>query len=519
MRSRSLLLFAGACCLSAASPTWSQCPPYEALTPQGDPFVTYGNDISIDGEWAAIGADQDDDNNTGTHERFSAVGYKTGSVFIRHFENGQWVDTQKIRCPNRNPFGGDNFGFSLALQGTTLLIGSPNHQRPQGHLGSVFVYERMNTTWNLVTEIVIADHPPGGENFGWSVALDGDTAAIGAIGVDSDQGAIFVFERVDGVWTQTARLQASGAERDSRVGSTIAIQQGTILAGAKDAANHWGAAWIFEKVAGEWMETARLQPSDLSPGDEFGYEVCIDGDEALVSGQMDDLGRVYVFPRRFGVWQEIESSSFTTEGGRDNNHHFGRHISIEGDVALIAAPSAARLPSGSEGIAYLFYRRSGQWIQGPTLAPSEARDSDHFGDAVALAGGTAFVHEQVNRFEGWLGEVFLFEVGSCRPALDVTATCPDGGPLRVDWSNATPNRVISLFFSTGMGQATLPPGSPCAGTVLDLDPNVLVLFYTHLSDSAGGGQIRTQAGSAACGGYMQLLDVSNCTTSNAAHVE
>lgn len=500
-------------------PASGQCLEYARLAPTGDQFPTYGDSLSVSGEWLAIGASQDYHQSGGAYPAFAAANYKTGSVYIRKLVDGEWVDTQKLRSPEPNPFGGDDYGLAVAMQGRTLLVGAPNHELPENHRGVVYVYRRPGTSWLLSARLTVSDVPPGGELFGSSISLDGDVAAIGAPGTSNARGVVYVFERTNNEWVQTARLQPSNAETNDRFGTTVDIQGLTVLIGAKDAESGWGAAWAFEKVNGEWTESARFVPSDHSPSDAFGTDVCLDGDQALISGQMDDLGRVYVFRRRFGVWEETETYSFTTHDGSSGNHGFGGSIEVDGNTAIISAPHADRLPPGREGRVYCFYRQSGVFTQGPQFAPSISDNPDQFGGAIALSNGVAAVQTVTRTFDANVGEVCLFDVSGCGPFLELRATCPEGGRLRVDWSNATPGGDVALFFSPSKGKSFVGPGVPCQGVPLNLDPEGLVLFYMGPAGEEGHRSLYVKAGKEACGGFVQLLNLSTCRTSNTAQLK
>jgi hypothetical protein len=105
------------------------------------------------------------------------------------------------------------------------------------------------------------------------------------------------------------------------------------------------------------------------------------------------------------------------------------------------------------------------------------------------------------------------------PRLSVNATCPSGGPIRISWEGATPNRQVALIFALNEGSVAIPQPNPCAGTRLGLGSNQIQLVWQGSSGANGSRTINAQAPRAACGGYMQLLDIATCATSNVARVE
>jgi len=124
--------------------------------------------------------------------------------------------------------------------------------------------------------------------------------------------------------------------------------------------------------------------------------------------------------------------------------------------------------------------------------------------------------------DGWYhSELFYLEVTAGSPplTLDVDATCPGGGPIRVEWSNATPNGTIALLFARNTGNFPIPPGNPCAGTPLGLGTNQLQVGFQGGSGANGSRVLNATTGPGACGGYFQLLDLPTCRTSNVVRAQ
>ncbi|MCC6907094.1 MAG: hypothetical protein IT430_04060 [Phycisphaerales bacterium] len=518
MRKIAMLTLTCGWTVLAAGSARAQCTGDQYLAPVGDPVATFGNAIAVDGPWAAIGANQDYNDNRGFQAPYAVPQFKTGSVFIMHFEQDKWRQRQKIDCPDRNRFGGDEFGHSVAMQGNTLLIGAPMHEGQDLHRGAAYVYELIDSTWTLVDTFSV-EEPGGREYFGYAVALDGDVAAISATGAQNSEGLVYIFERIDGVWTQVAQVNGAATGTNDRLGMALSVQNGTVLAGASEAASGYGAAWVFEKVNDEWVETAHLLPSDPESSGAFGRGVCLDGDEALIGGrQSSGPGRVYVYRRELGVWNETESSSFSIFDLQGTSRRFGARIAVRGDTALIAAPSET-VNSGS-GAAYLFRRMDGAWVQGPRLIASRSEVGDQFADAIALTDTDAWVNWRDHIFgDQYGGQVHVIDVADCRPTLEIISPCPYAGALRLSWTNATPGGMVAIFFSPQTGQSSLPPGGPCEGVSLDLDPRNLQLAYMGDAGVQGNRSVTTQVSQRVCGGYMQLLNILTCSVSDPVQVD
>lgn len=105
------------------------------------------------------------------------------------------------------------------------------------------------------------------------------------------------------------------------------------------------------------------------------------------------------------------------------------------------------------------------------------------------------------------------------PVLGVDASCPQGGAIRVEWTGATPGGQAALLFARNQGSFVVPPQQPCAGTPLGLGANQIQIAYRGSAGADGRRVLNATAPGAACGGYVQLLDLDSCATSNVVRVE
>jgi hypothetical protein len=218
-----------------------------------------------------------------------------------------------------------------------------------GGFGRAHVFERdASGQWPLIAELSAADEQIG-DQFGAAVAIDGGTIVVGAWTADSQPddtaGAAYVFERdPNGAWTQTATLLASNAEPQDRLGFSVAISGTTALVGAEiGGPNNCGAAYIFEPdEIGLWRETQILIPPDGQNSDDFGYAIAMDDDLALIGARRDDhgpslgqAGSAYVFWRDpQGLWTQV--GKLTASDGQAGDE-FGNSVAISGNLALIGA--------------------------------------------------------------------------------------------------------------------------------------------------------------------------------------
>lgn len=103
--------------------------------------------------------------------------------------------------------------------------------------------------------------------------------------------------------------------------------------------------------------------------------------------------------------------------------------------------------------------------------------------------------------------------------LAVDATCPSGGQIQIEWSGSTPSGRVALVFARCLGDLLVRSGFPCQGTQLGLCGNQVQVAWDGRSDSNGARILNAFAGNGACGGYLQLLDLTTCATSNVARIE
>ncbi|MFN7934472.1 MAG: FG-GAP repeat protein [Bryobacteraceae bacterium] len=293
-----------------------------------------------------------------------------------------------------------------------------------------------------------ASNTGAGDWFGWAAALSGDTLVVGAPNEDSsatgvngnqsnngatDSGAVYVFVRTGGVWSQQAYLKASntdstpGASADG-FGFSVAIHGDTIVVGAPgesssaigvngDQSNNnaasSGAAYVFVRNAGTWSQQAYLKPSNTAQFQNFGRAVGVSGNTIVVgapyedsiatgvngnqtSSDAPDSGAVYVFVRNGVVWGQQAYLKASNTGAFD---HFGESLSISGETIAVGAPyedsgatgingDAGRNDSLESGAVYVFVRNSGQWSQQAYLKASNTGAGDMFGFRVALSAET-----------------------------------------------------------------------------------------------------------------------------------
>ena len=185
----------------------------------------------------------------------------------------------------------DAFGYSVALAGDTALVGAPTGGDDVEGAARVFV--RSGSDWALQQPLALED-AAAGDYFGYSVALSGDTALVGAphdhVGANADQGSAAVFVRSGSNWSLEGRLTAAAGDADDALGHSVAVSGDTALVGAYYAggASRRGSASVFARTGGEWTEQDELAAA-ADAADAAGYSVGVSGDTALIGAPYDDV--------------------------------------------------------------------------------------------------------------------------------------------------------------------------------------------------------------------------------------
>ncbi len=349
---------------------WSQ----EAhLTPREDDSVSrFGKAVAISGESVLIGMEGFDFWQT------------PGSAHVFARVDGTW-SRQAVLIGNDTAYW-HGFGSTLALSGDRALIGAPYVQTAGAlRTGKAYVFVRNGITWSQETTFMDS-HPQNRGTFGTSVALDGTTALIGARGSELDVGSAFVFTRQGAIWTQQARLVASVPEDAIGFGRLVALHGSTALVAAN-------GTYVFTRNGTAWSQQARLALSGSGEESRFVSAIALDEDTAMLARQVtqvnaDEVGIVHIYSRTGGVWTEQAQLS---DGRAPAGNLFGNSVAISVDTALVGVPLEDTAAGVDAGSVYVFTRSSTHWSRQARLTASDAAAGQGFGHAVALDGETAVV--------------------------------------------------------------------------------------------------------------------------------
>jgi len=247
-------------------PAWALTVEQEAklLPADGISHDRFGRSVTLYGDWAIIGAYLDNDN-----------GWDSGSAYHFVRTNGVWTERYELVAFDGTP--DDAFGWSLDLDGNTVIVGASRDDDNGYQSGSAYVFTR---AWTPQAKLLASDGADQ-DFFGYDVALAGDTAMISAP-LDDDNGAgsgsVYVFTRTNGVWTEQAKLTGPGFY----FGRSAALSSNIALIGEQNGPGInplSGAAHIFVRTGTtQWSERAHLYAADGWEYDRYGFSVSLSGD-------------------------------------------------------------------------------------------------------------------------------------------------------------------------------------------------------------------------------------------------
>lgn len=370
------------------------------------------------------------------------------------FERGAAVLEQAVYGKASNAGSGDSLGYAIALSGDTLAVSAPNEDsgatgvngnqldESASGSGAVYVFVRSAGVWAQQAYL-----KPSNTGIAWffgaSVALSGDTLAVGAAyepsaatGINGDQfdsslffaGAVYVFVRSGAQWSQQAYVKASNTNTGDFFGYSVALSGTTLAVGAlgedsrgpglplDNSAANAGAVYVFTRTGATWTQQAYLKASNAGAGDSFGTAVALSGDTLVVGAPFEDSaatgvngnsadesaadsGAAYVFVRTGTSWSQQAYVKASNTGAGDA---FGSAAAVSGDTLAVGAPREASVATGvggnaadnsaaAAGAVYVFARSGAGWTEQAYVKPSNTGAGDTFGSSVALSGDTLAV--------------------------------------------------------------------------------------------------------------------------------
>ena len=315
-----------------------------------------------------------------------------------------WV--QLAELTSSDGVGGDEFGFAVAVNGNTVVVGATQLNSTQ--VGAAYVFVKGSSGWANMTQTakLTASDGAAGALFGSSVAFAGaSTVVVGAphatVGTNPNQGRAYVFVKPTTGWknmTETARLTASDGASGDYFGYSVSGTGNSVAVGAPQAssqAQFQGAAYVFSKPGSGWKTTAsfkaKLTASNGAFDEGFGVSVSLSGN-TLVAGapQASGKGAAYVFVRPSTGWQTTSSfnAELTASDGQSDDL-LGNSVSISNTTVVAGAYLATIGANRFQGAAYVFVEPTSGWADATETAKLSAPDGqsgDEFGYSVSVSG-------------------------------------------------------------------------------------------------------------------------------------
>ncbi len=306
-----------------------------------------------------------------------------------------WEETAKVAGSDVR--SGDYFGYSVAVWGDVAVIGAWEDDDCGDDSGSAYVYRFDGSTWGEEQKLLSSDGAAG-DRFGTSVAVFADVVVVGAP-YDDDQGgnsgSAYVFRFDGSAWVENQKLHASDGAANDYFGRSVAIEGDVILVGAYgdgDNGAYSGSAYVYQHDGCEWVQQQKLLASDGAGSDFFGTCVSVSDDVAVVGAYKDDdngSSSGSAYVFRFGGGSWIEEQKLVASDGAESDF-FGYSLSVSGDTIVVGAYLDDD-HGASSGSAYAFHFDGSGWAEEAKLLAPDGAEGDEFGRAVAIFGDVAVV--------------------------------------------------------------------------------------------------------------------------------
>ncbi|AQT70064.1 GLUG domain protein [Anaerohalosphaera lusitana] len=452
---------------------------------EGDYF---GHSVCVSGDTLVVGA--------------YGVQDSRGAAYLFDLKTG--LQVQRLVSNDRN--WGDRFGYSVGVDGDRVIVGAYSDDDEGLNFGSAYIFEV--TTGTQITKLVTSDLVRNqNENFGYAVGISADKALVGAYGNDtagSNAGAAYVFNANTG--KELFKLTPSDSEAGDEFGYSLCVDGSVAVVGAPgndDAGSNSGSAYIFDTITG--AQLAKITASDATEGDKFGYSVSMDDKFIIVGAHTkDSIGCVYVFDHAGNQLRKL-----TPSDGRENQW-FGISVAIEGNRAVIGSPGDSR-KGWWVGSAYLFDIETG--VEVSKFTASKKATADLFGYSVGLGN-----HPVVGAYsnDAYRGSVYLFDLDPRTDFEELMALSENWlAGITEDVSPPEPNPATFKLPPMATGQSSISmtansgvdisnpvkyyfaelsgnPGGDDSGWQLSatytdygLDPNTQYIYTVQIKDSKG----------------------------------
>jgi FG-GAP repeat len=256
-----------------------------------------------------------------------------------------------------------NLGSSVAISGNIIASGAPE-ATINGHQiqGAVYMFTKPTTGWHNETQAakLTASDGAQGDTLGDTVGISGPAVVAGAgtatVNGNANQGAAYVYTKPGTGWhneTQAAKLTASDGAANAFFATTAAISGTTIIAGAPNADQNQGAAYVFTKPTTGWHNETQTAKLTTTPGGAglLGAYVTLSGPLAAASAN----NVIYLFAKPGTGWHNETQTAQAT-----SSDFLGYTANLAGNTLVAGSPIATVGSNTNQGAVDVFtYSPSG----------------------------------------------------------------------------------------------------------------------------------------------------------------
>lgn len=530
-----LLTFAlfAAYSIPSKAQNWDQVTKLVARYANGNPasinVMTYGNAVSISGNYAVIGAVNDGVDELGGNPMQSA-----GSAFIVYNDGGVWKPVKKLIAPVRSLFG--RFGCSVAISGEYIIVGESDERLDGSPKGSAYIFKKDQGgtgNWGLVKRLQTRARSSY-DSFGLMVDISNDFVVVTSRYDDLDSGdgnfldgagAAFIFQKnLGGLdnWGLVKKITTNVRAQYDYFGYAAAIDDDQLIVSAQGASeavagggtlSYAGTAYVFRRDQGglnNWGMVKKITPANRADNDYFGVSVDISGDHIIVGASGDDedaneqnfindAGAAYIFSKDLDGTDNWGVAKKLTSNTRGFNGSYGESVAISNDIAVVGGRRENMDANGENymyesGATYIYQRNTGgldKWGQSSKIFPPTRAPSENFGVWVALDGRNLFLSSLgIAREEGDLstvtspGAVFVYKQDDPLPVtLASFHVSKVENQALLEWATSAETNTAYFEIQKSLNAKDWASIGTCEAAKESNKP----LYYTHWDYKPGAG--------------------------------
>ncbi len=385
MRLKQTILAALAVSGAAAAYADSVSLPTSVHSPQSAPFNVFGDEVALaTPTMCAVGARGAD-----------GAGLNIGAVDTFDLKVDGWTFIERLQPSDLA--AGDQFGESVAANGSWLAVGAARHDASGADAGAVWVYRRQALNWRFPQKLL-----PGmgsdGARFGTAIAISASRIAVGAPGA-SPAGAVSVFVLVGETWQLEQTIVNPSPADGDRFGDAVAIEDGRLLIAnpfEDNPATDRGAVFVYAFDGAAWQLESTLEPQSGDDRQYFGASISLKATRLAIGAYGADsargagsAGKIEVYDLVGGAWSR-SAEIFAPAPMAGGN--FGWDVALEQETMVVGEPGYGASVESLTGRAHLYARQpSSQWELVASIEATDPLAQDIFGSSVAISAGRVVV--------------------------------------------------------------------------------------------------------------------------------